>query len=406
MFFLFLSCSKQVIIPEFDQSSSIYNDVEYLASDELEGRNTGTKGEQLAAEYISKRLAEMGVSPKGDDNGYYQFFKAKDPDANNPHSMGSLSDDGRITGRNVIGYIDNQAKNTIVIGGHYDHLGMGEFGSLHAGGAAIHNGADDNASGVAVVLALAERLTKHVDSENNYLFIFFSGEERGLWGSNYFTQNPTIDLTSVNYMINYDMVGRLKEDRSLAVNGTGTSPKWMNALNKANSYQFKLIPSESGFGPSDHSQFYTEDIPVLHFFTGQHKDYHKPSDDVELVNFKGVEDITDYSHDLIYILNKEGKLKFTKTNDQTQDTPSFKVTLGVMPDYLYDGSGMRIDGVKEGRPAFKADMQNGDVVIKMGELEIVDMMSYMKALGEFEPGQTVNVTVLRDGKELIKKVTF
>ncbi len=406
-FVLFISCNRTTVVQLHTNAAVyLYEDVAYLASDELEGRSTGSRGEQLAADYIIKRFKEMGVAPRGDNGGYIQSFKAKDREAGNPHSKAMLSEDGKIVGKNVIGFIDHGAPTTVVLGAHYDHLGMGDFGSLHVGDPAIHNGADDNASGVAAVLALAERL-KNTATNNNYLFILFSGEERGLWGSNFFTKNPSINLEKTNYMFNFDMVGRLNDTRTLAINGTGTSPTWDSEITKANkAHDFKIVKSESGLGPSDHSSFYLNDIPAIHFFTGQHEDYHKPSDDTHKVNFKGLEEIVRYSLRLIEQLDDDGKLEFTKTKDETVATPDFKVTLGVMPDYLYDGQGMRIDGVKEGRPAFEADMMAGDVVIQIGDLKVTDMMSYMKALGAFDPGQTVDVVIKRNGKEIMKKVTF
>lgn len=380
-------------------------DVIYLASDELEGRETGTKGEELAAAYIAKRFAEVGLNPKGDDGTWFQSFSRK-PQAN-PHGdmHGHQVDTSKaITGKNVIGYIDNGANKTIVIGAHYDHLGYGGEGSLHAKGKAIHNGADDNASGVAAIIQIAEKL-KGINRGNNYLFIAFSGEEKGLWGSNYFTKNPTIDLSKVNYMINLDMVGRMK-DKKLAINGTGTSPQWVAVLDNVTD-GFDVVRSESGVGPSDHTSFYLKDIPVLHFFTGQHEDYHKPSDDVEKVNFEGIESIVNLIFNIIDQLDGDEKLMFTKTKDEdNENAPRFTVTLGVMPDYLFDGKGMRIDGVREGKPAEKAGLKVGDIVVKMGDVEVVDMMSYMKALGKFKAGDKTKVTVNRDGKEKTVKVEF
>jgi len=380
-------------------------DVIYLADDKLEGRATGTKGEKLAAEYIAQRFEKLGLSAKGTD-GYFQTFSRKQEQ--DPHSAvpATPTDTNRIAGRNVAAYLDNGAKNTVIIGGHYDHLGYGEHGSLHTGERAIHNGADDNASGIAVMLQLAEHL-KGGPKKNNYLFIAFSGEERGLWGSNFFTKEPTIKLENVNYMINMDMVGRLNEDNTLAINGVGTSPAWKPAFEKLNNEQFKFVFSESGVGPSDHTSFYLKDIPVIHFFTGQHDDYHKPTDDVEKVNFEGMAKIGSFIYDLVSELNDKDKLKFTKTKDSgSSKAPAFSVTLGVIPDYLFDGKGMRISGVKDDRPAANAKIMAGDIVIKMGDIEIVDMMSYMKGLVAFEKGDKTTVIVIRGEKELKKKVKF
>lgn len=377
-------------------------DVTYLADDKLEGREIGTKGEQLAAEYIAKRFKELGLEPKGTD-GYFQTFSRKQQQ--NPHSL-TPTDTGMIVGRNVAGFINNKAEFTVIIGAHYDHLGYGKHGSLHTGEPAIHNGADDNASGVAVLLQLTERM-KGQNKNNNYLFIAFSGEERGLWGSNFFAKEPTLKLERVNYMINMDMVGRLNEENKLAINGTGTSPVWKETLESLSNGRFKLVLSESGVGPSDHTSFYLKDIPVLHFFTGQHDDYHRPSDDADKINFKGMDQIGGYIFNLISALDDDGELEFTKTKDEDQSkAPKFSVTLGVVPDYLFDGEGMRISGVKEGRTAANAGLQEGDIVTKMGDIEVVDMMSYMKGLAAFKEGDKTTVVILRDGKELKKKVTF
>ena len=377
-------------------------DVSYLADDKLEGREIGTKGEELAAIFIAERYSALGLSAKGSDKYFQTFSRKLEQD---PHSL-TPTDTGKVVGRNVAGFIDNGAKTTVIIGAHYDHLGYGAHGALHTGEPASHNGADDNASGVAVMLQLAEKL-KATNKNNNYLFIAFSGEERGLWGSNFFTKEPTLELEDVNYMINMDMVGRLNEEKKLAINGTGTSPVWDETLEKLSQGRFDLVLSESGVGPSDHTSFYLKDIPVLHFFTGQHDDYHRPSDDVEKINFEGMEQIGNYIFNLISDLDDDGEIEFTKTKEQDKaNTPKFSVTLGVVPDYLFDGEGMRIAGVKEDRPAANAKLQEGDIVIKMGDIDVVDMMSYMKGLSAFKKGDKTTVVVKRGEKTLKRKVQF
>ena len=384
----------------------IKQDVEVLADDKLKGRATGTEGEILAASHIANRFKDLGILPKG-TNEYIQAFTFSPK--TDPHAEIKYGEKGNkelITGRNVIGYIDNKAENTIVIGAHYDHLGMGQEGSLHRGEPSVHNGADDNASGVAVMLYLADKLLD-TNTDNNYLFIAFSGEEMGLLGSNYFVKNPTIDLSKVNYMINMDMVGRLKKNKSLAIYGTGTSPIWDETITKVNTDDtFKLKTNVSGVGPSDHTSFYLQDIPVLHLFTGQHVDYHKPSDDFEKLNYDGMLQIANYIYRIISAVNSKGKLAFTKTVNESDDTPQFKVTLGVIPDYLFDGKGMRIDGISENRPAQKAGLQKGDVVIQLGEHEVTDMKAYMRALSKFEGGNTTTVKVNRNGEVIEAEVTF
>ncbi|HRF16148.1 MAG TPA: M28 family peptidase, partial [Bacteroidia bacterium] len=312
------------------------------------------------------------------------------------------------SGHNVIGYIDNHAENTVVIGAHYDHLGYGGHESLYRGTPAIHNGADDNASGTSTLIELARKLKSSSFKKYNYLFIAFSGEEKGLLGSNYYVKHPTIDLKKVNYMLNMDMVGRLKpEEHILLINGAGTSPSWDSLLNNIKVDSLRIKTTASGVGPSDHTSFYLEGIPVLHFFSGTHSDYHKPSDDEPLINYNGMVSIFHYMYDLIEQTNKLPKLTFTKTNDSSnEDAPRFKVTLGVVPDYAFEGSGMRIDGVTEGRPAAIAGFLKGDVVIQMGEEKVADMMSYMKALSKFKKGDKVKVKVQRGNEVVEKDVTF
>lgn len=377
-------------------------DVEFLADDALEGRATGTAGEAIAAGYIAGRFEQLGLEPMGENNFYFQGFGRKP--SYNPHAAVQADTSVMIIGKNVIAFMDNGAATTVVIGGHYDHLGWGDEGSLHKGESAIHNGADDNASGIAAMLWLAERVKDH--KGHNYLFMAFSGEERGLWGSNYFCDNPTLDLSTVAYMINMDMVGRLNEENTLAINGVGTSPEWPERLEKIDVDDIAIVTSESGVGPSDHTSFYLEDIPVLHFFTGQHEDYHKPSDDAELVNFEGIVSVAKFILALVADMDGIEKPEFTKTKEETSDTPRFTVTLGVVPDYLFDGHGMRIDGVTEGKPAANAGMVKGDIVIKMGELEVADMMGYMEALSQFEKGDSTIVVVNRDGEEIELEVEF
>ncbi|MCB0464547.1 MAG: M20/M25/M40 family metallo-hydrolase, partial [Aequorivita sp.] len=310
------------------KSVTMKEDVSVLANDSLNGRKTGSTDEKKAAEYIAKRFSDIGLQPKGTD-GYFQKFTFKA--SKNPHQEAEFTsekNDSTETGENVVGYIDNKAENTVVVGAHFDHLGMGGEGSLYREGEAIHNGADDNASGVAMMLHLADSLQKKDSPKNNnYLFIAFSGEEEGLLGSNYFVKNPTINTKKITYMLNMDMVGRLNAENTLAVYGVGTSPILKQTVN-ANAGDLNIAENESGVGPSDHTSFYLADIPVLHFFTGQHEDYHKPSDDTEKVNFEGMEIVSNYIFNIIKDLDSQKKLPFRKTKNESEAVPDFKVTLG------------------------------------------------------------------------------
>ena len=397
---IFISCKQ-----EPTKTYTLQDDVAFLASDSLMGRETGTENELMAADYLVKRFKEIGLAPAGNAGTYFQTFTFKP--RKDPHQEVTYiqAGDSSITGTNVIGFIDNKATNTVVLGAHYDHLGMGGEGSLYRGEAAVHNGADDNASGVAVLLQLAQKLKESELKGNNYLIMAFSGEEIGLLGSNYFAKNPTVDLEKVNYMINMDMVGRLRETNVLSVSGTGTSVLWPQVLN-ANNQNFKLVLKESGVGPSDHTSFYLQDIPVLHLFTGQHEDYHKPTDDAEKLNYEGMERITTYVMAVITELNDDEKLTFLKTKNESEEVPRFKVAMGVIPDYMYEGKGMRIDGVSEEKPAQKAGLQKGDVVVQMGDSVVVDMMSYMRALSAFETGNTTEVVIDRNGEKITVQITF
>lgn len=548
------------LVPDADALGRMRQDVQYLASDQLEGREAGTAGEKLAVDHVAARYGGIGLVPYGDEGTYLQSFtfhaepvlgganalqvgrrlfkigeefhplafsgngavRTKvvkvsygidapeldrtdysgvevtgfaaaiaigSPDGIHPHSkflayhdlraraekaaekgavavvfynndpgveapgrefsakvqgcgvpvvfvagdVEELMMDGnpcaitvtidrpQRTAYNVVGMIDNGAPTVVVIGAHLDHLGYGEEGSLHRGERAIHNGADDNASGVAVMLQLAHDLARMDQARSNdYLFIAFSGEEKGLYGSNYWTKHPTVPIAELNYMINLDMVGRLDSARRLAINGTGTSPTWDSVLTamrkpvrtgggrgKVDADTLTIKTSAGGVGPSDHTSFYLQGVPALHFFTGTHADYHKPGDDEEKINYDGMLRIARFIEALVARLDKDGKLAFTKTEDvRTEEAPRFKVTLGVVPDYMYDGKGMRIDGITDGKPAANAGLKVGDIVVKLGPQDVADMMSYMKALALFNKGDKAPVKVLRDGKEVTVDVTF
>jgi aminopeptidase YwaD len=319
--------------------------------------------------------------------------------------------DKKRTGHNVIGYIDNGAATTIIAGAHFDHLGYGEDNNSMYRGAEkmIHNGADDNASGTAALIELARLLKDSKYKKNNYLFTAFSGEELGLFGSKYFTEHPAIDLSKVNYMINMDMVGRLNDSsKSLTVGGYGTSPAWGQLFTSIGSDKNIINKYDSsGSGPSDHTSFYRKDIPVLFFFTGLHSDYHRPTDDADKINYTGEYRVIKYIYKIIEETNNKGKLAFTKTRE-TQSTTSarFSVTLGIMPDYAFSGNGVRADGISEGRPAQKAGLKAGDVIIQLGEYPVLSVENYMQVLGKFKKGDKTKVKVKRGNETIETEVQF
>jgi hypothetical protein len=376
------------------------DDVTILSHDSLEGREIGTKGEVLAADYIAKRYTEIGLK-KGNNDSYFQIFTKKQP--LHPHDTSFFGPE--ISGRNIIGFIDNNAQSNIIIGAHYDHLGWGAEGSLYTGDSMVHNGADDNASGIAALLFLAENLSLK-KLKHNVIFVAFSGEEKGLLGSNYFVNNSPFQLKNTSFMVNMDMIGRLDNERRLAIYGVGTSPIFIPTIHQIEEPTFQFKFDSSGVGPSDHTSFYLNDIPVLHFFTGQHEQYHKPNDDVELINFEGLNDISLFISQLVTRLDSEDKIVFTKTREKENSNMGFKVTLGIIPDYLYSEIGLKIDGVKENRPAGNAGMLKGDIIVKMGNLKINNIDDYMRALSTFGKGEKVKVIVTRNQTELKFTVTF
>ncbi len=320
-----------------------------------------------------------------------------------------IGDKKRI-GHNVVGYLDNGAASTVVIGAHFDHLGYGEDGNsmLRTGEKLIHNGADDNASGTAALLEIARLMKASKDKSQNFLFIAFSAEELGLNGSKYYSEHPTIDLKSVKYMINMDMVGRLNDStKVLTVGGYGTSPWWgqlFGGLNLKKSLVLKY--DSSGTGPSDHTSFYRKDIPVLFFFTGLHGDYHRPSDDFDRINYMGELTIVKLAATVIE-KSRGQQIPFTKTREtQTTTSARFSVSMGIMPDYTYAGNGVKVDGVSEGRPAQRAGIKTGDVLIQLGEHTLTTVESYMQALGKFKKGDRAKVKYKRGNDTLESEVQF
>ncbi len=314
---------------------------------------------------------------------------------------------------NIGGYLegnDPELKNDyIVIGAHYDHLGWGETGSLYTGSEPqIHNGADDNASGTAGVLELAERFAAQKDKlKRSMIFLCFSGEELGLIGSSYFTNNSPVPLDQIDAMINLDMVGRLNAEDQLTVYGTGTSSGFKALLNTDNDdYKFKLTFNDEGYGPSDQSSFYAKEIPVLFFFTGTHTDYHRPTDDADKINSKGEEEVIRYVYEIADNIDE------SSTKPDYINVPrkgggrdmAFSVYVGTVPDYASQVDGLRINGVGEGSPAQKAGLQGGDIIIEFGGKKISNIYDYTYALGDHSPGDIVDVVVMRGSEKKTFKV--
>jgi len=327
-------------------------------------------------------------------------------------SVGMITDTDK--GHNVLAFADHGAEYTIVIGAHHDHLGHGEHGgSLATGSGEIHNGADDNASGTAGLLELARKLrkSKKWNRNYNYLFVAFSGEEMGLLGSKYLVDHFPFELSKVNCMLNMDMIGMLDSvQKTLVINGVGTSPVWPQVIDGMRGEERgieKVKTTSSGIGSSDHTSFYLKGVPSVHFFTGQHKYYHKPTDDIVNLNFGGTVFVLKYMLEMIEELNDLEKMEFTKTvTDDSHSRRSFSVTLGIIPDYVFDGEGMRVDGVKPNEPGAAAGLNDGDVIISLNGTSVKSIMDYMKILGSLEAGDKSELQVLRDGEVVTLQVQF
>ncbi|HEX6914385.1 MAG TPA: M20/M25/M40 family metallo-hydrolase [Chitinophagaceae bacterium] len=309
------------------------------------------------------------------------------------------------TAHNVAGYIDNGAPQTVILGAHFDHLGYGTDKNALDTGYVVHNGADDNASGTAALIELARMLKKNGPDNNNYLFLAFSGEELGLLGSKYWLEHPTV-TGKPNYMINLDMVGRYDSSRKLTIGGFGTSPVWSDIISTANPGMVVKLDS-SGSGPSDHASFYRKDIPVLFFFTGSHSDYHKATDDEDRINYEGTQQVVRFAYNIVQAADNRGQLAFLKTREPDMGRSSrFTVSLGVIPDYGYSGTGVRIDGVSPGKLAEKTGLQAGDILLQLGEFKFVDVSSYMQALSRFKKGDKTTLRIKRDTEEKEFSIQF
>lgn len=330
---------------------------------------------------------------------------------------------------NVVGILPGadpkMRDEAIVIGAHYDHLGLGGEGSLAPREGEIHHGADDNASGVAGLLELA-RMFSAQKPRRTIVFIAFSGEEEGLIGSNYYVNHPVVPLANTVAMINMDMIGRLKEQR-LIVGGVGTAQEWRSIIDHENPIKvaqvapmpvpvrendatvrtFTLTLNEDGYGPSDHSSFYAKQIPVLFFWTGTHNDYHKPSDTADKINYQGEARIVSFVANIVRDIDKSDKrptYSVAKSESQGRST-GFRVYLGTIPNYADSNDGLLLDGVREDSPAAKAGLKAGDKVVKLAGRDVKNVYDYTYALGEMKAGQEYEVELIRAGQRMTLKIT-
>lgn len=326
--------------------------------------------------------------------------------------------------KNVIGALEGSgphADETIVIGAHYDHVGLGGAGSLAPGVRAIHNGADDNASGTALIMELARRMARRSEPlPRRLVFMAFSGEERGLLGSRHYVDHPLYPLDQTIAMLNFDMVGRLNKEDELTIFGAPSIPgldALTAALATSQGLKARIVPDTSmEFGASDHASFYRKNVPVFFAFTGTHPDYHRPSDDTEKVNFEGMARIADFAElILLDIARRPKRPEFTKLAApaprgglaRAGSPRGNGAYLGTRPAYGEEGvKGVKLDGVSEGSPAEKAGLKEGDIIVKLADKPVESVEGLFEFLIEKKPGDTLDVVVQRDGKEHTFKVTL
>ncbi len=376
-------------------------DVRWLADDGREGRGVGTAGLDSAAAYIARRFRDVGLRPGGTD-GYFQPFRL-DPSAPALAHAGITSE---APVRNVIGVIPGRgtlAGETVVLGAHYDHLGLGGMGSLDPDSAGVvHNGADDNASGTAALIEAARLLVaRRTSSHRTVVFVAFTAEELGLIGSEHYARHPTPGGPTVA-MINFDMVGRLEDD-SLVVIGTGSAPEWPALLDSVNARRgLPLSRVADPWGRSDHSSFYGRGIPVIHFFTNTHADYHRTTDDWVRIDAPGLARVAALAADLAWALatRREAPTFVDVPRPQPIAGGGYGAYLGTIPDMSESPGGVRLTGVRAGSPADSAGVRGGDTLIQLGDFTITNLYDMTEALRSHTPGDVVTLVVLRDGQRI------
>jgi len=324
----------------------------------------------------------------------------------------------RVTAQNVVGLIEGNdpvlRKEYVIVGAHFDHLGMGGegSGSRTPDTLAVHNGADDNASGTAGVIELAQKLSDNRSKlKRSFVFVAFTGEEMGLLGSKEFVSKPPVDLKKVNAMINMDMIGRLNpESNTISIGGTGTSAESDSILKILEvGRPYKITHSTDGYGPSDHASFYGGNIPVFYFTTGSHEDYHTPGDDADKINYTGEVAVLNMVYDLANNLSAGKRLSFRESGAKqaTRYGRNMKVALKIMPDMVStDNNGLRVDGVTKDGPADRAGIIKGDRIVSIEGQPVTNIYDYMARLGKLKPGQVASIEIIRNEVKQILIVQF
>jgi hypothetical protein len=384
----------------------ILDDIGYLSADERSGRGLGSDGLAAAGEYIARAFRIARLQAPFPDSSYFQPFTIS-PDA--PAVMHiQLS---QASSRNVVGFIAGTSPSlrgqVVVVGAHYDHLGLGGFGSLAPDSTGrVHNGADDNASGTAVLIEIGRRLAARLPARTIVL-VAFSGEELGLLGSTHFVLIAVPQpAESIYAMINLDMVGRLRAERLLALGAESARefPDLLDSLNYAPSGsepRFDLRASGDGWGPSDHSAFYAAGVPVLHFFTDLHEDYHRPTDDWEKINAVGAAEVAEFvSGVTLALANRPDSLSYVRVPRPQINGQGYGAYLGTIPDMTQSPGGVLLTGVREGSPAQEAGLEGGDIITSIGGTPIANLMDMTKVLRAHQAGDTVEIIARRKEETL------
>ncbi|HYO46592.1 MAG TPA: M28 family peptidase [Gemmatimonadota bacterium] len=386
-----------------------------LANDSMEGRRAGTDAADQAARYIAQRFAAIGIEPLDEDGDYLLPFLFPEALLHDPHAAADSNASANSSGvgttlqsANVAGLVEGTdpalSDQAVVIGAHYDHLGWGGMGSLAPDERKIHNGADDNASGVAGVIELAQWFAAH-PQPRTLVFAAFGAEELGNVGSSAWVKDPPWPLEKTVAMINLDMVGRLRE--KLDVQGTGTSAAWPGLLDSlaADPATPEIARVPDGFGPSDHSSFYGQRIPVLAFFTGAHEQYHRPTDDLETIDPEGEARVMELAARVIEAVADGREIPYAEAPVTQRRAMAFKVGLGVIPDYGYADGGLLLASVRPDGPAAAAGLQAGDVIVKLAGREVGDVYVYTEILAGLEADVPVETVVRRREEQFTITIT-
>jgi hypothetical protein len=390
-------------------STRLLDDVKYLSDDRLSGRLTGTPGADSAGAYIARRFRQVGLAPPA--GGWFQTFVVSAKAAAARHGAAE-----ELKGRNVVGILRGREKKVraeaVVVGAHYDHLGLGGPFALDPDSTgAVHNGADDNASGIAALLEIARTLALRPPART-VVFVAFSGEELGLLGSSYYVKHPSVPIDSTVAMVNLDMVGRLRNNR-LIVYGTATAkefPALLDSLDR--SAGFDLKAQGDGYGPSDQSSFYAARRPVLHFFTDLHEDYHRSTDDWPKINVDGLRRVAQLATQTVAALaDRRTPLTFVDVPITTHAggpvlTPGYGAYLGTVPDMSGTPGGVRLTAVRAGSPAEQAGLRGDDIITRIGDMDVPDLQAMTDALRAHKPGDVVDIVVRRGDSTTTVRATL